>query len=577
MTGDLAGSLIRAGVAGGVSVVVAIEALSVFGGLSRATAALAGIGALLVAGAMLRREPRSPAPPRWLTGPAGALLGTIFAVTFVVALAAAPNNWDSMTYHLTRVEHWFSLGSVAHYPTAIDRQVWQPPFAEYLVAVAMGWSGGGDRLANLVQWLAFVGAVAAVARVTRTIGGDGAAGSLAALLAATLPSAVLQATSTQNDLLVGFWLVAGLGFALDDESSRPRSPWWVGAALALAVGTKGTALVFGLPLVGFYGIRAARRDGLGGAGRRVAIVGLVMAALNGPWLLRNWQTYQSPLGDPIVQRLLRPASMAPNVVASNLVAQASLHWATPGSIGERVGRPVLEGANRLLGVDPAEAYPYFGGFRLVPWSTDEDLAGAPLYLLLLVGAIALAVRERRQLTPEAIAIWWLAGAAAILLAMTVRWRLVVGALATASAVPPLLMNLTRPLVSAANPLGVRSVLAEDRAAQYFARRPEDRAGYRAAVDRVTAAGCRVVGIKASYDSWEYPLWALARSDGRPLRFFQIEVANATARHAVGNGDEACAIVALDQPPEWRPTGPREWVPAGRDGRIAVWLPGPAAR
>ena len=46
-------------------------------------------------------------------------------------LWAYPNNWDSMTYHLTRVEHWMQRQTVIHYATNNVRQVSQPPLAEY--------------------------------------------------------------------------------------------------------------------------------------------------------------------------------------------------------------------------------------------------------------------------------------------------------------------------------------------------------------------------------------------------------------------------------------------------------------
>ncbi|MEM5774182.1 MAG: hypothetical protein AAGU05_04205, partial [Anaerolineaceae bacterium] len=46
----------------------------------------------------------------------------ISAATLAIAVIAAPNNWDSMVYHLSRVAHWVQNQSVAHYPTSI---LWQ--------------------------------------------------------------------------------------------------------------------------------------------------------------------------------------------------------------------------------------------------------------------------------------------------------------------------------------------------------------------------------------------------------------------------------------------------------------------
>ena len=115
-----------------------------------------------------------------------------------------------MTYHMPRVAHWSQAGSVAHYPTHIQRQLWLGPWAEF--AIMHGYLlTGGDRLANLVQWLAFAGCVAGSAIVTGELGGGRLARGLAAVAFATLPMAIAQASSTQNDLVASFWLLS-LGY-----------------------------------------------------------------------------------------------------------------------------------------------------------------------------------------------------------------------------------------------------------------------------------------------------------------------------------------------------------------------------
>ena len=48
----------------------------------------------------------------------------------IVALTAPPNTWDSMTYHMPRVEHWIENRNVEPYPTHILRQLSLGPGAE---------------------------------------------------------------------------------------------------------------------------------------------------------------------------------------------------------------------------------------------------------------------------------------------------------------------------------------------------------------------------------------------------------------------------------------------------------------
>src|SRR4029453_2950809 len=80
------------------------------------------------------------------------------AVTAFIALAAAPNTWDSMTYHLTRVMHWEQERSLHFYATNIQRQLHLTPGAEYVI-LHLHLLSGGDRLANLPQWFASLGSL----------------------------------------------------------------------------------------------------------------------------------------------------------------------------------------------------------------------------------------------------------------------------------------------------------------------------------------------------------------------------------------------------------------------------------
>jgi fatty-acid desaturase len=50
-------------------------------------------------------------------------------------LICRPNNWDSMTYHLPRIEHWLNDGNLSFYSTTISRQNWSPPFGDFLSLV----------------------------------------------------------------------------------------------------------------------------------------------------------------------------------------------------------------------------------------------------------------------------------------------------------------------------------------------------------------------------------------------------------------------------------------------------------
>jgi hypothetical protein len=75
---------------------------------------------------------------------------------------------------------------------------------------------------------------------------------LSGLIAATIPMGILQSSSTQNDLVVSFWLVCFIVFGI--LSVREQSLAWIALmslSLGLAVLTKGTAYFFP-PLVFWF-------------------------------------------------------------------------------------------------------------------------------------------------------------------------------------------------------------------------------------------------------------------------------------------------------------------------------------
>ena len=178
---------------------------------------------------------------------AEAIIGIILLLTFLVAYIAAPNNWDSMTYHMTKVAHWAQNANTNFYPTNEIRQLYYGPGAEYLI-LNLQLLVGADRLANMVQWFSYLGSIVLASLLVKRLGGDKKAQALGALAAATIPMAILQATSTQNDLVVALWTLCciNLLFMLEKEPS-----WWkvtmFGGALALALLTKATSAIFLLP------------------------------------------------------------------------------------------------------------------------------------------------------------------------------------------------------------------------------------------------------------------------------------------------------------------------------------------
>ena len=62
-----------------------------------------------------------------------AALGFLIIGELVLALASAPNNFDSNHYHLAKIEHWVANGDVGVYATVQTQQIILVPGAEFLL------------------------------------------------------------------------------------------------------------------------------------------------------------------------------------------------------------------------------------------------------------------------------------------------------------------------------------------------------------------------------------------------------------------------------------------------------------
>ncbi len=501
-------------------------------------------------------------------------VAVVLVLTAVVALAAAPNTFDSMTYHMSRVAHWVADRGVQLYPTSILRQLHQAPWTEYAIAHLQLLSGG-DRYANMVQWLAFAGSIVGVTAVAAQLGAGRRGQLVAALFCATLPMAIAQATSTQTDLVTAFWLVCAVHFFL---RTVDRGEWsvavrdWLafGGALGLATLSKATAYLFAAPFL-FWGaavwlprVRMAWRGLLLAAG--------VAMLLNAAYWRRNLEISASPLG-PGAEEGMRYANgrFTVGVLASNMVRNAALHFGTPS---ERVNRTLEGGVRVLHGVaglnanDSASSW-MEGPFYIPPYSTHEDSAGNPLHLLLVAvafGVLVVVPPRRLQRRRAALMAAALLGGA-LLFSGYLRWqpwgsRLqlplfvlaapLVGAVLERAplrlhrlgavvlllwALPFLLHNESRPLV------GRRNVFNTPRVEQYFSNWPELARSYRGAAAAVAERHCTEVGVVLGWNTYEYPLWALLQRDSRrPVRVEHLGVENASARFAHG-AERPCAFIA----------------------------------
>jgi hypothetical protein len=477
----------------------------------------------------------------------GIILLIILTATAYTALLSVPNNWDSMTYHLPRIEHWLQDRSLAFYPTYNDRQNESGILAEEGILALRSWNHAYP-IANLVQWLSFGGCIVMAGRIAGQIGGTRSAQYLASVLFATIPMAILQASSTQTDLVVAFFSAASVYFLLQARITGSYSLiYGFVIAGALAYLAKGTAAVFLSGFIIVYAIGLVLQRPSWKVWLHLFLSGSIGAAILAGHELRLFHAYGSFKG---------PSSAETSVVHPNwrsTVFNAVRNFASNLNITDDAKRLKIESqviaAGQKLGIhDTDSRYSFLAlPFHLNPpiIALHEDVAPNMTHVALII--IAMSVLLILALASPA---WrtrnWPIARYGIALALSmaaffalIKWqpwitRLQLGEFVLAMpliavllssllgiAMPVLLIfigwqardptfyNLTRSLFN--RPLfGDRSILDHGPADVLFINRPDMENDYLRIADMIAARRPKQVGVVIGGDGWEFPLWFLLR-------------------------------------------------------------------
>lgn len=482
---------------------------------------------------------------------------------------------------MARVAAWAQHGSIAHFPTNIERQVFMSPLAEFMI-LNLQLISGSDRFANLVQWAAYVGTALASYAIATDLGANRSAAMVACGFAATIPASILQATSTQNDLLLAFFLIAAVHFGV---RYHLRSDLAAGSGLAFsvaaAIATKGYALAYLGPMAVVLATVVIRRDGVW----RKWVPPLLLAALGtvivnaGHWW-RNYSLYQHPLGPKFLRVAVANETHAPAALVSNVVRQTLPHVGVPSARVREVIERVVFAIHKILGIDPLDP-------RTTAWPSPlvqgihlhEDKAGNNLHLLIItLGFAGLALslkRGRLRSHARAGALLAIASGGWFTIAFMLKWqpwvqRFHIAAFVLAapaigllcadylgpraartvliglaiSALPFLVLNVSHPLVSFR---GAKSAFIVDTTTDYLRNRPYLQEPLVEAVRRLQESGCHSLALRTGPDAAEYAVRALATVNRLQMVFHHVDIQNVTsgiAQHA----QPACAILELERTP-----------------------------
>lgn len=548
------------------------------------------------------------------------LTAVFVAATGVIALIGAPNNVDAMTYHLPRVMHWIQNQSVAHYATYNQRQLYEGPWSEFAI-MHLQLLSGSDQFSNMVQWFSMLGATLGVSLLAARLGLDRRGQIFAALFTATLPMGILQSQTNQTDYVVSFWIVclAYYTMTLTEQTEYREGLPGFAASLGLAILTKGTGYVFGLPFVIWAGLALVRRHGWGVWKPGLAIC-VVVIGLNLPQMIRNAEIFPSPLG-PVGYYANQAFGFAP--IVSMLIRDTVIHFHPPTPAVRDAELSVLQNIHQMLGLSISDPQLSMEPFNLPllrsQFTYNENYAGSPLHLVAIWAAMGIALARPSLRRRPGWRLWlgMLIASVGLFVALF-KWQpwitrlqlplFVLGApiaagviagaerpgatnfaavILAATSLPFLLINPGHPVILLPDNIqrGIfgsgfreRFSIFDERFDQIGSSAPIRPQGYVAAASFIESQGCSRVGLIIDYNGYEYPLW-LALSRAHPPVRIEAIATSSPPHQPVGPVNTAfspCIVLMInqDEPPDEVTTNGRVFTRALATGTIIVYTPRP---
>lgn len=251
---------------------------------------------------------------------------TLLTLVVIQGIVYPPNSGDSMTYHLPRIINWISRQSLEFYPAYTFRQLYQLPFAEFVILHfnVLNW---GDYFSSLVEFFFLIFSLFSLILIMEWLRLGHALKVIAIVLAVTMPETLLQASSTQNDIVISFFIITTVYFCI-----RTFKEWsfqnylLLGLSIWLSVFTKGTAYIYLAPILFAFslamGIKLYKTRDITCI-RYSLIAALIFICINSGHYVRSYVLTDNILGiDKREHGIYKNAQMNPLLLLSNIIKNA---------------------------------------------------------------------------------------------------------------------------------------------------------------------------------------------------------------------------------------------------------------
>ncbi len=325
-----------------------------------------------------------------------------FLLLFIQGILYPPNNWDSMTYHMARIAHWVMNESVYPYPTHIYRQIYQPPLSEWIIAQVCILNKA-DYFANAIQLIFLIASLGVINQIMLLWNQSKRRRMIAICIAFTTPSVFMQATSTQNDIVVSFFLLSTIFFLIDYfKRFNISSAIYIGLAIGFAIVTKGTALVYIIPIIGFclfflWKAFLKKQLNFGEFLPHFFLIATLSIAIAFPHFYRNYELSGDIFGASDDHYFNKNITL--KSTGLNLLKNIANHASTP--ITSDLTNQIVEKTHLTLKIPiNDENYSYKGiHFKLNTWHHNEDEVSNFLQILLFAGVLLFVILNWKRIEP----------------------------------------------------------------------------------------------------------------------------------------------------------------------------------
>jgi len=353
------------------------------------------------------------------------IVSLFLASLFLIALLFPPNNWDSMTYHLSRVMHWIQNGNLNFYQTNNIRQLFTPCLSEYLILNTYLLSGC-DCFANLIQYFSMISSLLLVTLISERLANKTSKRKsvfVSILLLVIIPMGILQATTTQTDYLASFFSLAIVYFGyvpIIEKQLKLKHIILFSICLSLGWFAKPTSYLFVFPFcVGIAVVWIIKYKFQ--LIKAIPLVILFFIVINGQLIYRNYSSFDNVFGNVTnKQEILNFGNMI-STAAKNI----SMHLALPFPLWNKMVENGITIMHQIINVPVDNANVNYLNTKYGIWyRIDEDAAGNLIHLLLFIAGVVVLFKLLKKFANKILLIFYLVALVTgyLLFSLVFKWQ-----------------------------------------------------------------------------------------------------------------------------------------------------------